>query len=132
MHPRREHPIFISIGLECWLRAIRYTKIVPRVVGEQFCVRKSFSGLSGSNFVYENRSAGCREAILCTKSVPRVVGEPFGVQKSVPRIVGEQFGVRKSVPRVVGEQFGVRKSFREFGAAISYAIKTPHPVKYHS
>ena len=54
MHPRREHPIFISIGLECWLRAIRYTKIVPRVVGEQFCVRKSFSGLAGSNSVYEN------------------------------------------------------------------------------
>ena len=110
MHPRREHPIFISIGLECWLRAIRYTKIVPRVVGEQFCVRKSFSGLAGSNSVYEIRSAGWREAILCTKFVPRVVGEQFGIQKSVPRIVGELFGIRKSVQQVVGERFGIRKS----------------------
>ena len=56
-----------------WRGAILCTKFVPRVGGEQFCVRNSFSGSSRSNFVYEIRSADCRGAILCTKFVQRII-----------------------------------------------------------
>ena len=49
-----------------------------------------FRGLAGSNFVYEIRSAGWREAIRCTKIVPRVGGEQFGVRKFVPRVGGNR------------------------------------------
>ena len=68
-----------------------FTIFVPRIVGRQFRVRNSVSGLSGSNFVYKILSADCREAILCAKFRQRIVGRQFRVQNSVSGSSGGNF-----------------------------------------
>ena len=73
---------------------VLFTIFVPRIVGRQFRVRNSVSGLSGSNFVYKILSADCREAILCAKFRQRIVGRQFRVQNSVSGSSGGNFVCR--------------------------------------
>ena len=64
---------------------------VQRVVGKQFCVQNSVSGLSASNFVCKICSAGCRQAISCAKFVHRVVDKQFCVRNLFSELSASNF-----------------------------------------
>ena len=103
---------------------VLFTIFVQRIVGRQFCVQNSVSGLSASNFVCEICSAGCREAISCAIFVQRIVGKQFRVRNLFSGLSASNFvckicsaSCRQAilcaifVQRIVGKQFRVQNLF---------------------